>query len=52
MDKLVKKARQKNRQFLSRGSTIGFAGCGIRLFFVVILEMRANKKNGSGKGEF
>ena len=27
-----------------RGSTIGLAGCGIWLFLVVILEMRAKKK--------
>ena len=36
--------------WLTRGSTIGLAGCGIWLFFVVILRMRA--QNGSGKREF
>ena len=33
-----------------RGSTIGLAGCGIWLFFVVILGMRA--ENRSGMREF
>ena len=33
-----------------RGSTIGLAGCGIGLFFVVILGMGA--KNRSGMREF
>ena len=31
---------------LYRGSTIGLAGCGIWLFFVVILEMRAEDRSG------
>ena len=35
---------------LERGSTIGFAGCGIWLFFVVIRGMRA--ENRSGMWEF
>ena len=35
---------------LFRGSTIGLAGCGIGLFFVVILGMRA--ENRSGMQEF
>ena len=33
-----------------RGSTIGLAGCGIWLFFLVILGMRA--ENRSGMWEF
>ena len=35
---------------MSGGSTIGLAGCGIRLFFVAILGMGA--KNRSGMREF
>ena len=29
-----------------RGSTIGLAGCGIWLFFLVILGMRAENRSG------
>ena len=35
-----------------RGSTIGLAGCGIWLFFVVILEMRAKKRSGKRKFDY
>ena len=42
--------RQWKSTLKIRGSTTDFAGCGIWLFFVVILGMRAKKR--SGKWEF
>ena len=47
---LLYKESCKSDYSLARGSTIGLAGCGIWLFFVVILGMRA--ENRSGMREF
>ena len=47
---LLYKESCKSDYSLARGSTIGLAGCGIWLFFVVMLGMRA--ENRSGMREF
>ena len=40
---------KKYMKYMKGGSTIGLAGWGIGLFFVVILGMGAKNKNRKGK---